>query len=335
MEKEKINILVFSESLNFTSLTIKKLTEDNEEINLVGFINRFDAFVKTPLLNKNIIVILYVTAIISENIEKAISFLDEKGIYFMTICEDANIGFEMMKKGALAIVLWKNASSLRETESNFRTMTLKIKDAFKIKALMNKREVKREISIASKKIIAIGSSTGGTEAVLEILKRLPQEVPPILIVQHMPPVFTRMYAERLNDICKMTVWEARNGDKLKPGLVLLAPGDFQMKLIKKSDGFYVQCAKGEKVNGHAPSVDVLFNSVASLAGRNAVGVILTGMGKDGAEGLLNMKKNGAYTIGQNQESCIVYGMPKAAFDIGAVDRQVTLTQIAAHIMENI
>ena len=197
---------------------------------------------------------------------------------------------------------------------------------------MIKREVKKEVCVNSDKIIAIGSSTGGTEAIVEILKRFPAEMPPILIVQHMPAVFTKMYADRLNDICEMTVWEAKSGDKLKPGLVLIAPGDYQMKVVKNYDGLYVECFKGEKVNGHAPSVDVLFDSIADTVGNKAIGVILTGMGGDGSKGMLRMHNNGARTIGQDEHSCVVYGMPKVAYEIGAVDEQISLPNIASRIM---
>jgi two-component system chemotaxis response regulator CheB len=176
-------------------------------------------------------------------------------------------------------------------------------------------------------IIAIGASTGGTEALFGILKALPPNMPPIAVVQHMPPVFTQMFAERLNNACRLEVKEAQNGDELYAGRVLLAPGEYQMKVIKTKGLFYVECFKGEKVNGHCPSVDVLFQSVAEQVGKNSVGIILTGMGRDGAKGLLAMRKKGAKTFGQDEKSCVVYGMPKAAYEIGAVEKQVPLRDI--------
>lgn len=177
-------------------------------------------------------------------------------------------------------------------------------------------------------IIAIGASTGGTEAILNILSKLPKKTPGILVTQHMPPVFTKMFAERLDRLCEMEVREAVNGDRVNDGLVLIAPGDMHMRLFKDSIGYYVRCSEGEKVSGHCPSVDVLFESVAKIAEKNSIGIILTGMGKDGAQGLLKMKNTGAYTIGQDQNSCVVYGMPKAAYDIGGVDIQIPLDEIA-------
>lgn len=176
-------------------------------------------------------------------------------------------------------------------------------------------------------IVALGASTGGTEATLVVLKDLPKNTPGIVIVQHMPPGFTKMYADRLNTQCPMEVREAKDGDRVQQGLALIAPGDMQMQVVRNGSGYSVKCFHGEKVSGHCPSVDVLFNSVAEAAGKDAVGIIMTGMGKDGADGLLHMRKQGAYTIGQDQESCIVYGMPMVAFNIGAVAKQASCESI--------
>ena len=177
-------------------------------------------------------------------------------------------------------------------------------------------------------IIALGASTGGTEATLVVLKDLPKNTPGMVIVQHMPPGFTKMYADRLNGLCEMEVREAKSGDMIKPGLALIAPGDQQMEVVKNGMTYSVKCYHGEKVSGHCPSVDVLFKSVAATAGRDSVGIIMTGMGKDGADGLLAMKSKGAYTIGQDKESCVVYGMPMVAFNIGAVTKQASCENIA-------
>lgn len=177
-------------------------------------------------------------------------------------------------------------------------------------------------------VIAIGASTGGTEAIYEVVRRFNVDIPGIVIVQHMPPKFTEMYAQRLNNQCRVMVKEAKTGDKVCQGQVLIAPGDAHMRLIKVGGEYQVECRTGPKVNGHCPSVDVLFDSVAKAAGKSAVGIILTGMGADGANGLLAMRQAGARTIGQNEASCIVYGMPKAAYDCGAVEVQAELTQIA-------
>jgi two-component system, chemotaxis family, protein-glutamate methylesterase/glutaminase len=178
-----------------------------------------------------------------------------------------------------------------------------------------------------KMIIAIGASTGGTEAIYSIIRQFPRNMPGVVIVQHMPPVFTKMYAERLNNSCSMEVKEAETGDVIISGRVLIAPGGFHLKVKKADNRFVAECVKGDPVNGHCPSVDVLFDSVADCAGKNVTGIILTGMGYDGAKGLLNLRKKGAKTIGQNEESCVVYGMPKVAYDIGAVEKQASLDDI--------
>jgi two-component system chemotaxis response regulator CheB len=179
-------------------------------------------------------------------------------------------------------------------------------------------------------VIALGASTGGTQSTAKILKALPGDLPGMAIVQHMPPDFTRMYAENLDRDCAMTVKEAKDGDTLERGLALIAPGgDNHMEVVKAGTSYQVRVRPGEKVNGHRPSVDVLFNSTAKCASGNAMGVILTGMGADGARGLLAMRKVGAYTIGQDEASSIVYGMPKEAYDMGAVVKQSPLDNIAS------
>lgn len=182
-------------------------------------------------------------------------------------------------------------------------------------------------------IIAMGASTGGTEALLAILEKLPGNLPPIVITQHMPPIFTNMYAERLNRICKMEVREAKDQDKLYPGLCLIAPGGLQMQVVKDREGLKVSCMEGEKVSGHCPSIDYLFSSVAKECGEHAVGILLTGMGRDGAHGLLLMHETGAYTLGQDEESSVVYGMPMEAYKLGAVDKQGNLSQIANYLLD--
>lgn len=181
------------------------------------------------------------------------------------------------------------------------------------------------------KILAIGASTGGTEAIYNVVKDLHNDIPGTVMVQHMPPGFTKMYAERLHTQCEVSVKEAEDGDLVERGKILLAPGDKQMRLVKTGGVYRVEVKDGEKVSGHRPSVDVLFDSVAKVAGSNALGVILTGMGADGAKGLLAMHKSGARTLGQDEKTCVVYGMPKVAFDIGAVEKQVPLERMAGMI----
>lgn len=181
----------------------------------------------------------------------------------------------------------------------------------------------------SELVVAIGASTGGTEAIATVLKDFGPDIPGVVVVQHMPPGFTEMYANRLNDQCRVKVKEAKSGDLVLPGQVLIAPGgDAHMHLVKRNGAYQVVLRTGPKVNGHCPSADVLFQSAAEAAGDKALGIILTGMGGDGAKGLLAMREKGARTIGQDESTCIVYGMPKVAYDIGAVEYQDKLTDIA-------
>ncbi len=187
----------------------------------------------------------------------------------------------------------------------------------------------------TQKILAIGSSTGGVEALKEFLVQFPRNSPAMIIVQHMPSNFTAQFAQRLNSICEVDVKEAENGDTLIQGMVLIAPGDLHMVLRRSGHRYYVQLGSGEKVSGHRPSVDVMFNSVSKYAGANAIGVILTGMGSDGAKGLLNMRKNGAMTFGQDQQSSTVYGMPKVAQEIDAVVEQGSLLKLPSKILKHL
>jgi len=185
----------------------------------------------------------------------------------------------------------------------------------------------------SKSVIAIGASTGGTEAIIEVIKRFPANSPGVVIVQHMPPVFTKMYADRVDKICAMNVREAQSGDRVERGTILIAPGgDQQMYMRQDAAGYFTYLTQGAKVSGHCPSVDVLFDSVAKAAGRNAVGVILTGMGADGAKGLTAMKAAGAHTIGQDEDSCVVYGMPMVAYNMGGVTEQLPLSSIGDAVL---
>jgi len=181
-------------------------------------------------------------------------------------------------------------------------------------------------------IVAIGTSTGGTQALEQVLTNLKNNCPGIVIVQHMPEHFTEIFAQRLNMMSQIEVLEAKNGDKVKPGQALIAPGGKHMMLKRQDKEYYVKVIDGPLVNRHKPSVDVLFRSVANCAGKNAVGIIMTGMGDDGAQGLSEMHGFGAFTIGQDKASSVVYGMPKEAHDLGAVEIQVPLQDIASQIM---
>lgn len=184
----------------------------------------------------------------------------------------------------------------------------------------------------SNKVIAIGASTGGTEALKKILTRMPPNAPGIVVVQHMPANFTTAFAKRLDDACAVKVKEAEDNDSVTPGRVLIAPGNYHMILRRSGARYYVEVKDGPMVHHQRPSVDILFRSTARYAGANAVGVILTGMGADGAQGLLEMRQAGAKTLGQDEESCVVYGMPKEAARLGAVEKELPLNAIAEEIL---
>jgi two-component system chemotaxis response regulator CheB len=184
----------------------------------------------------------------------------------------------------------------------------------------------------TQKVIAIGASTGGTKAIEVVLSGMPVSSPGTVIVQHMPENFTSSFAKRLNDLCQLEVREARDNDPVVPGVALIAPGNHHMLLYRSGGSYLVKIKDGPMVHYQRPSVDVLFQSVAASAGKNAVGVILTGMGADGAKGLLAMKQSGAYTIAQNEESCVVFGMPKEAIKMGAADKIVGLAEVSRSII---
>jgi len=191
----------------------------------------------------------------------------------------------------------------------------------------------RAMSRTTERVVALGTSTGGTQALEQVLSALPAVTPGILIVQHMPPVFTATFAARLDSLCQITVREARNNDRVTPGQALIAPGGRHMILQRSGAQYYVEIREGPPVSRHCPSVDVLFRSVAKAAGPNALGVIMTGMGDDGARGLKEMRDAGAHTIAQDEASCVVFGMPKEALRLDAADRVLGLDELPGAILE--
>jgi two-component system, chemotaxis family, protein-glutamate methylesterase/glutaminase len=188
---------------------------------------------------------------------------------------------------------------------------------------------------ATHKVVAVGSSTGGTEALKDLLSPLPADFPGLVMVQHMPEAFTKPFSERLNSLCRIHVQEAKDGDRILPGHALLAPGGHQMEVVRHGMAYAVRVYRGERVNRHLPSVDVLFSSCAKQLGKNAVGVLLTGMGADGAKGMLEMKQAHAFTIAQDEATCVVFGMPREAILLGAVDQILPLGRIPAALVQRL
>ena len=245
--------------------------------------------------------------------------------------------FDAMNAGAVDFVAKPAVSSRKQLEDFVRNeLLVKIKIAssarisnIKKSVMLNHANPERMSVNRGNLVVAIGASTGGTEATSAVVRQFGTDIPGIVCVQHMPPGFTQMYAKRLDDECQIRVKEAETGDRVLPGHMLIAPGgDRHMRLVKGGGSYQVEIKPGPRVNGHCPSVEVLFDSVAKAAGPDAVGIILTGMGGDGAKGLLAMRKAGARTIGQDESTCVVYGMPKVAYDLGAVEYQEKLTDIA-------
>jgi len=247
----------------------------------------------------------------------------------------SKLAMEALSIGALEVISKPNAA--------YSVGDMSVQLAEKIRAVHGAKLKKRTVDNQSRasigksslalaettnKIIAIGASTGGTEAIKKVLTQMPQNSPGMVVVQHMPAQFTTSFAERLNELCQVTVKEARNGDTVTNGDVLIAPGNYHMLLKRSGARYYVEVKTGPLVHYQRPAVDILFRSVARYASANALGILLTGMGKDGAEGLLEMKKAGAVTIAQDEASSVVYGMPKKAKQIGAVDYVEDILKIA-------
>jgi two-component system chemotaxis response regulator CheB len=189
--------------------------------------------------------------------------------------------------------------------------------------------------LSTEKLIIIGASTGGTEAIREVLQPLPPDCPAVLIAQHMPAGFTRSFAQRLDGLCRITVKEAEHGERVLPGYAYIAPGAFHLSLARSGANYVAHLDQEPPVNRHRPSIDVLFDSAARHAGKNAIGMILTGMGKDGAEGLLRMKRAGAYTLAQDEASCVVFGMPKEAIALGAADEVAPLGEMSRRVLAHL
>lgn len=333
----KIKVLVVDDSMVFRNLLAQSL---NEDPNIEVVAQAGDAYAARDAILK------YQPDVMTLDVEmprmSGIEFLRKLMPQYpipvvMVSAIDGKV-FDAMEAGAVDFICKPlNVDRKRMEDFLKKELGTKVKIASTIKVGNLKRiESVRvnnagEIEKGTDRVIAIGASTGGTEAIFEVVKQFGTDIPGVVVVQHMPPGFTKMYAERLNNQCRVQVKEAVTGDQVSQGKVLIAPGDKHMRIVKVGGIYQVECKSGEKVSGHCPSVDVLFQSVAKTVREKAIGVILTGMGGDGAKGLLEMRKAGAVTIGQDEASCIVYGMPKVAYDIGAVQYQTGLTNIAGKI----
>ncbi len=247
---------------------------------------------------------------------------------------------QALELGAVDFFAKPCVDTIKGIEMASAQIIAKVKSAAKtrVKALGAKLETQKLVASVGKvrltnRVIAIGASTGGTEAIREVLTAMPADSPGIVVVQHMPPGFTASFAKRLDSLCEIRVKEAQDGDRVLPGHALIAPGDFQTEIRVSGAFATVKVYQGERVSLHKPSVDVLFRSAASQLGRNAIGVIMTGMGSDGALGLRQMRDSGADTIAQDEATCIVFGMPKEAIAAGGACKVVPLTKIAQSVID--
>ena len=331
---QKIRVLVVEDSIMFRELLVSSINKD-PALTVVGTAgDPFEARDKIIECSPDVMT-LDIEMPRMDGIEFVRKLMPQYPIPVIMVSSLSDKVFDALQAGAVDFVVKPDSSDKKSLESFLtRELPVKIKVAStasigKIKNGIRSRATNTHFTSQRNMIVAIGASTGGTEAIAEVIKGFGPDIPGTVIVQHMPVGFTDMFARRLNDQTRVCVKEAKNGDVVLPGTVLIAPGgNQQMRVIRVGNDYQVSLRDGHKVNGHCPSVDVLFDSVASVAGKNALGIILTGMGGDGAQGLLKMKEAGAMTIGQDESSCVVYGMPKVAYEIGAVQYQEKLGNIA-------
>ena len=329
---KKVRVLVVDDSLLFRETIARGLAADRgiEVVGTAG--DAFEARDKIIEFEPDVMT-LDVEMPKMNGIEFLKRLIPQYPIPVVVVSSVSDNVFDALNAGAVDFVTKINSVTGTTKEAFINELIIKVK----IASLAKVGHIKKDIVTTkpvdkinwknNNTIIAIGASTGGTQAILEVVKDFPINMPGVVITQHMPPIFTKMFADRLNTLSNMEVREAKTGDIILPGRILVAPGDLHMEIAKRGNNYIVECYNSDKVNGHCPSVDVLFNSVAEKAGSNAIGIILTGMGYDGAKGLMKMKQKGAFTIGQDEKSSIVYGMPKVAYDIGAVTKQTSLKNI--------
>lgn len=329
-----IKVLIVEDSMVFRELLVQNLSRD-PAIEVVAVAkDPFEAR-DAILAHKPDVMTLDVELPRMSGIEFLRKLIPQYPLPVVVISSLSDKVFDALNAGAVDFVAKPSVTARAQLEDfikNELLVKIKIASTAKISRIKQLAVNQEQPGLGNKKndlIVAIGASTGGTEAIFSVVQEFGPDIPGVVIVQHMPPGFTDMYAKRLDNQCRVRVKEAETGDRVLPGHILIAPGgDRHMRLVKVNGVYQVEVKAGPRVNGHCPSVDVLFDSVAKVAGPKALGIILTGMGGDGANGLLAMRKAGARTIGQDESTCVVYGMPKVAYDIGAVEYQEKLQDIA-------
>ncbi|GAB1483917.1 chemotaxis response regulator protein-glutamate methylesterase [Treponema sp.] len=350
MSLKKIRVLIVDDSAIARELLERGLSLDSE-IEVVGKAADVYAARDKIIFLKPDVMTLDVEMPRMDGIEFLKRFMPQYPVPTVVVSavttEGSRRALEALDAGALEVVGKPKAGDSAALKNMMAELAVKVKAAakadlskLKIKALPKTAPVRRPIPSSlvkgkkkySRNLIAIGASTGGTAALHQVIEALPAGLPPIVVVQHMPPVFTRMFAEALDKSSELHVVEAEDGIELSEGLVVIAQGDRHLRVIARDGSYYTRLDDSPKVSGHRPSVDVLFSSVAHAAGKLAMGALLTGMGRDGADGLLAMHRAGAFCIAQDEGSSVVWGMPKEAWEAGAADKLVSLESIAGEFL---
>jgi two-component system chemotaxis response regulator CheB len=283
------------------------------------------------IMSQHPIPVVIVSSLTAKGTETALKALEYGAVEIVTKPQITSTRQFLEESRHELIDIIKAASQARIKRKTINTTPTAVQPKLSADAVISQASPTSMIQ-TTEKVIAVGASTGGTEALKIFLESLPLDAPGVVIVQHMPELFTKSFANRLNQLCRITVKEAENGDTVIRGRALIAPGNKHMLLKRSGARYYVEVKDGPLVNRHRPAVDVLFRSTARYAGRNAIGIIMTGMGADGAQGLLEMKEAGASTIAQDEKSCVVFGMPKEAIKLNAADKILPLEQIAGHML---
>lgn len=333
-----IRVLVVDDSVVFREILARGIQSDNQIEVVAKAVDAYDARDKI-IKHRPDVVTCDIEMPKMNGIEFVRKLIPQYPVPVIVVSAVDDVVFDAMDAGAVDFIAKPNPSSPKDVEAFVNRLIAQIKSAAKatvqkveLKTIKSEKKVKK---ISHHKLIAIGASTGGTEAIFSVLKQLPKDIPGIIIVQHIPPIFSAMFAERLNNQTHFSVKEARTGDVVQDGHVYLAPGDKHIQVRVHEKQMILKAFSGEKVNGHCPSVDVMMNSVAKEIGDKAMGIILTGMGYDGAKGIAMMKRRGAITIGQDEASSVVYGMPKAAYELGGITKQTALELMGHQIMKHL
>ena len=317
-----VKILVISDNADFRSSVLKMINEKSAGKYIVTACTLKEGR-KTAISFSPSYILLDADSQ-GANADYLIGLVPRYSVPIVVCTSTPNIKYTMLQSGAMDV--------LTKHETNVKRFAERLISSIERNASTRKVLVSRP-SVNASAFIAVGGSTGSTEALREIIKSLKGDIPPMAAVLHMPDKYTAIYASQLNDITDYEVVEASSGLYLKQNQIVIAAGGKHLRLFRDKKGYFVTSEPGVRVSGHCPSVDVFFDSVAYAAKKNAIGVILTGMGQDGAKGMLNMKQMGAYNIGQDEATSVVYGMPRAAFENGAVKKQSPLSAIAAEVQK--